>query len=448
MKKILILLAIVFSVPAHAALTLLDHNDWKVDFSGFAELDAISDSTRSITEIPGNTPIARPTATNGQVGRMQFSVRNSRLGFAVTAPEFDGWKTRSLIEMDFFGFDLAPSSSGYNSESAYYGSPTLRIRHAYMAGEKDGWKVLAGQTWSILGWQPYYFVPTTEVAPIPAELFSRNAQVHVMKTMGDANGTQWQAIVGAMRPPQRDAGLPGVEAGIRLADNSRKGALTNVTTMNDSTQAMSIAVSAAARRISIPSNASQTTPNGDRTNFNSTAVAADFLLPIIASADGKQTGNNFVIGGDFTMGRGYGDEFNAYTDSQASPISALAVANTATGNTNLDAGIGGYDSNGLFQLIKLQTFSVFGQYHFSQESRTWISGGYSALSSSNANNIANLATASSVGYNRQTASYANIMHNLTTNLRVAFEYSYIQTTYTDTIQNHNNRYQLSSYFFF
>lgn len=111
MKTPLVLLALLYSsgflftFSAHAAVTVLDNNGWKVSLGGFLETDFIHDSTRSLTEIGQNGAIARPDALNGQSGRTQFSIRNSRLSFNVEAPEAEGWKARGYYEMDFLGFD-------------------------------------------------------------------------------------------------------------------------------------------------------------------------------------------------------------------------------------------------------------------------------------------------------------------------------------------------------
>src|ERR1700679_3151259 len=110
MKKVYLLLASLFAAfmafsPAHAAQTLLDKDDWHIQLSGFVEFDSITDTTRSLLETPGNTPIDRAGTFNGSNGRTQFSIRNSRFALDVNAPPVDGVKSRGYLEMDFLGYD-------------------------------------------------------------------------------------------------------------------------------------------------------------------------------------------------------------------------------------------------------------------------------------------------------------------------------------------------------
>jgi hypothetical protein len=271
-----------------------------------------------------------------------------------------------------------------------------------------------------------------------------------MKTEGSADGWQWQAVAGAMRPPQRDSSLPGFEGGFRIGDNARKAALTGGSTALDKPQAMSLAVSGTYRAIDIPSNGAVVIPTGDKTRYNGAAMAADIFLPVIASSDGKDTTNNLVIGGEYTFGSGYGDEFGSYTGGQASPIGSGSSSTLQDKNTNLDGGIGGYDAAGQFHLIHLASFQLYAQYHFS--TMTWVSLGYGDLRSNNMNLLvlpnANTTEAGNVPYTKSEDAYANVMHNLTKNIRVAAEWAYYQTGYADGLQAHNYRYQLSSWFFF
>ena len=62
------------------------------------------------------------------------------------------------------GFDPPPPAT---SETAFYTSPTLRVRHYYLQAEKDAWKLIAGQYWTLFGWQAAYVLPSLSVAPAP-----------------------------------------------------------------------------------------------------------------------------------------------------------------------------------------------------------------------------------------------------------------------------------------
>src|SRR6185312_14308724 len=57
---------------------------------GFAQADFIHDTTQSFLDLPGMGAIARTGTPAGELGRTMFSVRNSRIGFRIAAPEMNG----------------------------------------------------------------------------------------------------------------------------------------------------------------------------------------------------------------------------------------------------------------------------------------------------------------------------------------------------------------------
>jgi hypothetical protein len=436
MKKILAaLLCIWAATPAHAAVNLVDKDEWKVDFSGFAEFDSFFDTRKSFTEVLGNSPVAR---LNGEKGRLQDSVRNSRLGFNVAAPVVDDWKARGYVELDFLGYNSVSTSS----EASLFNNPNARIRHAYMSAESNGWTILTGQTWQMFGWQPYYFVPTAQVAPIAGMLYGRTAQIRVTKAF-EGGETLTQVMLGAARPPQRDGEYPDLQGGVRLAYNGLKGAFTGGATGGHSAQPLSLGLSGTLRNFEIP--AAAATSNANPSGKIAGALAADVLVPILASQDGKDTSNNLVLGGEYTMGSGYGDQFSGWTGNQNSPLNSASSAPDK--NINLDAGIGGFDQGANFRLIKLQTFNVYLQYHLPESTHTWISGGYSQLHSNNIGLI-NLNNGTATAYDNDRVYFGNVMHDFTKQVRAGFEYARVTTHYVDGMNAGMNRFQLSSWFIF
>lgn len=434
---------------ARANVSLLEKDQWKISMGGFIELDTIADSTRSLSEASGNTPIDRPDTLAGMSGRTQFSVRNSRLSFLIDAPEFESWKSKGLFEFDFLGFDPGPGTAG-NTEANFYNSPTVRVRQAYMSVDNGRWQILVGQNWMLFGFQPYYFMPTLEVSPLPAMLYNRTGQVRVVETCKYQNGGTIQSALALMRPPQRDAQYPGFEGGFRFALASRSAGFTGGATGAQKTQPMSLAITGAFREIAIPVNPSALSPSGDKTNFPASAMAVDALLPIIPSKDGNDVSNTLVIGGEYSFGKGYGDQFVGWTGNLSSPLNATGVAPDR--NVNLDAGVGGFDPFGNFQLVRLKSFNAYFQFHFPAVTRTWISGGYGKLTSDNIDLLtgsgsnANRTSAGKIPYDKQQVLFGNIAHDFTTQFRMGFEFSHIRTNYQDLVNTHNNRYQLSAYF--
>ena len=146
-------------------------------FYGFIESDAIYDSTQSLNDLAGNAPIARSGTFAENHGRMTFGVRNSRFGFKLTGPELGRIKTSGIAEMDFLGnqpqSSPAPGGTPAVSESSYFTSPTLRIRHFALKLETPIVDVLAGQYWQLFGWQSLFHPNSVEYQGVPGELYSR-----------------------------------------------------------------------------------------------------------------------------------------------------------------------------------------------------------------------------------------------------------------------------------
>jgi hypothetical protein len=305
----------------------------------------------------------------------------------------------------------------------------MRTRHLYLQAEKDGWSILAGQTWMLFGWQPYYFMPTLEVSPTSGMLYNRTAQLRAMKTASLDGNETLQTALGLMRPPQRDSEYPGVEAGVRMAFGNRTGGFAGGATTPQKTQPMSVGLSGAFRQITASSTSSPV-------HYSGYAVAADALLPLIASSDGKDVSHTLTLGGEFTTGKGYGDQFVGWTGGQTIPVSA--------GSFTVDPGIGGADSaTGSFDLIKLQSFNGYLQYHLAAETRSWISAGYGQLYSSNIGDFV-----AKGAYNKQQMMFGNFAHDFTNQLRAGIEYAYARSSYVGGQALHNSRVQLSAWFIF
>lgn len=181
---------------------------WKAKFYGFAELDTMLDSTQSFAEVQGNGVIARRGQTTYDNGRLQESIRNSRLGFSLETPDFGGTKGYGLIEGDFFGFDSNPAYSApaagapasQPSESGFFTSPTFRVRHAWVKIESPYIDVLAGQTWSMLGGSGIFQPATVALQGINGEIYQRTEQVRLGKLLQLGGGSKFEIQVAALRP--------------------------------------------------------------------------------------------------------------------------------------------------------------------------------------------------------------------------------------------------------
>ena len=444
-----VLAALFFATPSTSfarELRLFDHDGWKLSLTGFFELDAISDSTRSFAESANNGPVSRSDTAAGQSGRTQFSIRDSRIGFALVAPDADGWKTKAWLEFDFMGTTPSPGSASGTSESNFYNNPSLRLRHASVTAESGGWQLLAGQTWNLFGWQPYYFIPSLQAPAFPGQAFSRTAQLRVTKATDLSSDVDLHGAFGVMRPPQRDSEYPGLEGGLRFALNSRKSGFTGGAIGARKAQPMSLGLSGALREFAIPRNAAN--PDGELVHYPGSALAVDFLLPVLAARGDQDVGGSLTLGGEFTTGRGYGDEFPGWTGNLANPLNSVKTAPQA--NANLDGGLGDFDSAGAFRLVDLNTANLYFQYHLATESRAWISGGVSRVASDNIQvfTTAGKTSAGSVAYSKIRAAFLNLAHDLNEQLRIGVEFAHESTNYVDGNVGHNNRYQASVWFIF
>jgi hypothetical protein len=446
MKSKIILYAILFITlfPAlsHAEVTIFSQDDWKVGLGGFIEFDSFYDTTRSFVETVGSGAVAKKGTYNGDNGRTQFSMRNTRLSFNVQAPEVDGWKTRGYLETDFLGYDPNPNSgnvgSTQNSEAANQTNPTLRIRHAYIAADRGAFQLLVGQTWSLFGWQPVYVLSSISVNPVTGSSYQRTPRIGGLQTLQLSDTNSLQVGASIERPTQKDGKIPNLVVAARWLDNGRKSGFTGP---NSDIKAlpMSFGLSGTYRNFTPGSNGG-TTANGS--SLSAFALAANALVPILTSSDGKDVSNTLTASGEFTAGRGYGDEFPSWSGGQAQAFTGAAPS--ATANTNLDTGIGGYNQAGNFDLIKLRTWNAQLQYHV--DGKTFFTAGYGQLYSSN---ISDYAPAAASGiYDRVQAKFVNVGHDFTSHVRLALEFDQFNTHYVDGSTNFDNRYMLASYFRF
>ena len=191
----------------------------------------------------------------------------------------------------------------------------------------------------------------------------------------------------------------------------------------------------------------------DRSTLSAWALSAEALLPIIASSDNKDVSNTLTLGGEYTFGKGYADQFGGFTGGLSSPLTNATSNVAPSSNVNLDGGLGAFDANNNFGLIQLRTWNAWLQYHLPASMRTWMSLGYSNLYSSNISNFTTTANTAkfangNFAYNKDEMYFGNVAHDLTNYIRVSFEYAYTATTYVDNLKAPNNRYQLNGYFIF
>lgn len=245
---------------------------WRMTIYGFIEADVINDSTRSYSDSIGNSLVARNETYEGRVGRTQFSIRNTRLGFQLESPTIGGIKPTAILEADFFGNQPASTS-----EAAYFDSPGFRIRQAYLKLENPVIDLWAGQTYDLFGWQNYFFPASLEFLGLPNEAFGRTTQVRLAHTFR-TDAVSVDLAVAALTPAQRDSEIPDGNAGVRFSINQWKGITTPG---NGGTTALpfSIGVSGTLRQFKV--NAFTPPPTQASNSAQGWGVSVDALVPII-----------------------------------------------------------------------------------------------------------------------------------------------------------------------
>ena len=448
-----------FALAATAAaaepltITVSNIKDLNLRIYGFAETDYVSDTTEGFNEVQGNNLVPAQTTFNGaqanyagQHHRAQMSVRNSRLGFEFNAPKTDaGLGTQGLIELDLLG-NNAPNTvpgavPGTQSEANFFNNPALRVRHAYMNLTYGPWNAKLGQTWSLLGWQPYYFPGEIVVFGTPGQLFARFVQARVTHTLNILDSFTLESAADAAKPPEMNSGSPELHAGLRLASTKVKGASAYCAGTG------MVGLSAALSGAFIPVRSALGNANGG-------AVALDLFVPIIPSSDGKDRSNNLVWAGELMGGSGVGGVEYGSLSSGVPAVPAKTTSGIPGAGTAIDPGIAGINNSGSLSLIRYRAFRSHLQY-FLPGGKWSTSAGYAQIE---ARNLADFAYyASEAPGVTQVAlapklqfGYATLFYDPLSWLRFAGEFNQTRVTLTDAANRFavNNRLQLSAFFVF
>lgn len=421
-------------------------NKWNAQLYGFAEVDAIQDTREAMTEVPGNPVL--PHAGNNYAadhGRMQLSMRNSRVGFRFSSPEFRGMKGSGLIETDFFGNQ--PNAAGGGSEGAFYNNAGLRVRHAWGKLETPVVDVLGGQSWQLFGWQPYFHPNTVELQGVPGQVYSRTAQFRLSRAF-KTDPLTLELAVAAARPPQRDADLPDGQAGIRMAFNDWKGVRTSGGSGTSVDPAM-IGVSGALRGFAV-----QKLGQGDPSVQSKTSgwgLSLDGFLPIIpGKADDRS--NALTATGSWVRGAGIQDMYSGYANgigSATAPTTTPATPGGSggplAGSDALDAGLVAFNKANNLTAIQVRSFMVGLQYYTPiDDGAVWLAGNYSQTNSDNA---ADLTTSAAV-WKRQRWAEAALFWDATPAIRFGGSFSWFEDLMKDNTLAHNQRYQASMWYLF
>ncbi len=464
---------------AHAAdASSLVIGKWATTLYGFLEGDSIYDSTQSFTDAAGNAQVLRPSGNTapyvsnlsglppntvqpiqpsqgylGSHGQMLFSVRNSRLGIRMRAPGTETVHTSAMLEMDFLG----NQPSGV-SQTSYFTSPTMRVRHAMFRVETPVVDVMVGQYWHLFGWMEGYLPNTTEIQGVPGELYARAPQVRVSKAL-KLGGTTLEMAIAAVRPPSLSE-VPEGEAGIRYTIDGWTGMHTAGATGTSLVPA-SIAVSGDMRYFEIPE-ASSVVPSS-MVNKTAFSGAVDLFLPVLPARRDKRD-NALSIIGQAVYGNGISDLYAGMSSGIMFPFVPNPTAVPPAWPTNIDQGLVTYDiTPGGFALHPIQWTSILGgiEYYLpGLNGKVWVSGNYSHTQSNNTSQFARAASDTpnpgEYFYPASTAQVrhgedwwdANVFFDPVASVRVGLELAEFMDHYVDGFTAKNYRAQASGFFLF
>jgi len=450
---------------------------WSAQLYGFLEGDFIGDSTQSFNDSAGNALVARPIGSPQPAGgnvsqyagsnpRLQFSVRNSRFGLRVRAPEFANVRASGVLEMDFLGFDQ-PST-----EAAFFDNPTLRIRHAYLKLETPLVDVLIGQYWHIFGWQPAYFPNSVQIQGLPGELYDRVPQFRLSHRFV-LGGTSLELGGAVLRPPTRDGFYPDLAGGLRFSFDKWRGVQTTGATSTQTAPA-SIAVTGDYRNFNLPVFEQLPTQN---VQLATGAIAVDAFIPIVPATT-KNKSNALSISGEFVYGGGIADLFTGLTGGITMPTIVNASGSNSSGGypgtvdpgmvifdngpasvaSGCFAGLGVTGATSCHDLHAIIWMTAAGglQYYL-PGGHVWIAGNYAHTQSPNIQDFTQSSAPNPNQSNytqqanvRKSEDFVdgNVFYEPFSSVRFGVEYALFLDHYVDNVSATNHRVQFSGFFIF
>jgi hypothetical protein len=352
-------------------------SDWVIDPYGYARLDAIEDSTQSFADGIQPNLIQRAGTYAGEHPRTIMTARDSRLGVYVVAPTYQGLKSSSQIEFDFYG--LVPTDARVH-DSVVFGP--VRIRLAYLKLETPIFDVIAGQYYDLFGWNGSFYVGTVGYLGIPAEVYHRNPQLRIEKKL-HLGAVDVTAAVAAVRPGQRDSGLPEVQGGLKISVPGWSGA-TMAGFGRPALSPLSVGVSGLYRAFELPIFRAE--PGTESVKTFGYGLAAQVLLPIIPVKKLQDRGNALTLVGEYTVGTGIADMYTFMDGGSRLPVlpNPSLAQPAAIYPSNVDPGLVTFDRNFDLKTINWQAFVGNVQYFLPiDRGRVWIEGTYSRIWSNN-----------------------------------------------------------------
>jgi hypothetical protein len=411
---------------------------WDSTFYGFIEADTIFDSTQSYSDAPGNALIQGNAKYAGQKPRMQFSIRNSRIGYKIAAPEFGGLKLSGVAEMDFLGNQ--PGDSGITtdavnaggkaatdaitqSESSIWNNPAFRARHLLMKAENAYVDMWFGQTWNLFGGQSVVHPASVFIQGLPGQVYGRTAQIRLLHTF-KTEMVNIEIAVAAARAPQRDAAMPDFQGGLKVQLPKWKGVHTNGST-GTGFDPLTVSVSGIYRTLDL-----STDPTATAKTTNGWGVSIDAFLPIIPGSL-EDRSNALSVTASYVMGAGIADMYSGMSTGVGSPVG------------NMDKNLAAFDSSKNPVAVKLNSM-LFGLQYYLPGNKFWIAGNFSSWGSDNAKDLTTASKALKTG----TFFSGALFFDPTPAFRLGAEFAQTTTKLGDDSTATNNRGQFSAFYLF
>ncbi len=399
--------------------------DWFIAPYGYARLDILEDSTQSFADGIQPNLIARPGTYKGDHQRSSLTARDSRLGFFVGAPQFEGVRSSAQIEFDFYG--LEPSDARA-ADSVIF--PTPRLRHAYLKLETKIVDVVAGQYYDLFGWGSYFYPATVAYLGVPGMIYHRAPQLRLEKKIR-AGDVEVLAAVAAVRAGERDSGIPDGQAGLKIAYNGWSGAA--MPGFGRPVLApLSVGVSGVFRHFQVP--AFESEPGSHSVSTNGSGVSVDILIPVIPVTKVENRSNALTLTGEFSTGTGIADMYTGMDGGSRFPVLPNPGMNTMEVPiyaANVDPGLVTFDRNSDIKTINWQAIVLGGQYYLPiGGGRVWIAGIYSQIKS---NNIKSLTPSDSYGgiFTKMEYIDANLGFDITPAVVLGLSFQTVKQTFGD-----------------
>lgn len=398
--------------------------NWFIAPYGYARLDAIEDSTQSFEDGMQPNLIARVGTYAGDHRRTIFTAKDSRLGIFVGAPTVRGIRSSAQIEFDFYG--LVPTDAR-RQDSVMFGP--VRIRHAFLKVETKVVDVVAGQYYDLFGWGGYFYPGTVAYQGVPAGIYHRNPQLRIEKKVR-LGQIELLAAVAAVRPGQRDSGIPDGQAGLKLAYTGWRGAATQGFG-RPSLAPLSIGVSGVFRRFEVP--AFRSDPGSEGVTTNGYGLAASALLPVIPIQTIDDQSNALTLTGEFSIGTGVADMYTGMDGGSRFPLlpNPSMAAPAVQYQANVDPGLVTFDRNFNLKTISWRAFVAGLQYHLPVDAgRVWLSGIYSRVWSDDIKQLTPFTSWGAI-FTKMEYLDANIGFDITPAIALAVSFQTVKQTFGD-----------------